>query len=185
MKQTDSRLSAIDPSIADGDARALLDRMLEKTGITPALLRVMARSPAVLDSYLAMQERLDEGRLDKRLRYQIALAVSQTNGSAYCVAAFSALGKTAGLSDEAMRDARAANSPDRRTDAALKFAEGVASKAEIAGALLSRLRAAGFREPEIVEIVAQATIVGLANAIYHISDIPVDFPPVDLELTGP
>ena len=185
MKRNTSRLSAIDPGTATGDSRALLDRLLEETGMVPALLRVMAHSPAVLDGYLAVQKRLGEGQLDKRLRYQIALAVSQANGSAYCVAAFTALGKTAGLSDEAMRDARAASSPDRRTDAALKFAQSLESRSEIAATLLPQLRGAGFDEPEIVEIVAQVMVVGMANAIYHISDIAVDFPSVDLEMTDP
>ena len=167
--------------VPTGAAKALLERIWEETGMVPALLRVMAHSPIVLDGYLSIQQRLDAGTLDTRMRYQIALAVSQANGSEYCVAAFSALGKAAGLSDEALRDARGANSPDRRTDAALKFARALEARPDgTTRRHLSTLRQAGFADNEIVEMVAHVMVVGLANALYHISDVAVDFPPVDL-----
>ena len=177
-----SRLSAIDPTSSTEAAQALLERIWEETGMVPALLRVMAHSPAVLDGYLTIQARLDGGALDKRLRYQIALAVSQANDSEYCLAAFSALGKAAGLSEEALRDARAASSPERRTDTALKFARALASgPSRSVSRHLPRMRDGGFDDTAIVEIVAQVMVVSLANALYHISDVAVDFPPVDLQ----
>lgn len=149
--------------------------------MVPALLRVVANSPAVLEGFLAMQKALEHGVLDKRLRYQIALAVSQANRSAYCVAAYTALGRTVGLSDEALSDARQASSPDRRTDAALKFARALEARpARALGAYLDRLRAAGFGDAEVAEIVAHVVVVGLSNYFYHLSDVAVDFPPVDL-----
>jgi len=149
--------------------------------MVPALLRVVANSPAVLEGFLAMQKAMDSGVLDKRLRYQIALTVSQANRSAYCVAAYTALGKTVGLSDEALRDARAASSPDRRTDAALKFARALEQRpARALDPCLDRLRAAGFDDAEAAEIVAHVVLVSLSNYFYHLSDIAVDFPPVDL-----
>lgn len=175
-----ARLAALTFESATGTARALLERVWEDTGMVPALLRVMAHSPAVLDAFLAMQERLDAGVLDKRLRYQIALAVSHANGSAYCVAAYSALGRAAGLSEEVLRDARRGASPNRRADAALKFAQALERRpAQAPDADLARLRSAGFHDPEIAEIVAHAVLVSLANYFYHVSDVAVDYPPVD------
>ena len=80
-----SRLSAIEPASASAAAKALLERIWEETGIVPALVRVMAHSPAVLGGYLSIQDHLDAGTLYDRLRYQVAPAVSQANGSDYCV----------------------------------------------------------------------------------------------------
>ncbi len=175
-----SRLAAVSLESATDAARALLERIWEERGMVPALLRVMANSPPVLDAFLAMQERLEAGVLDKRLRYQIALAVSQANGSAYCVAAYSALGKAAGLSEEALGDARRGGSPNRRADAALKFAQALEQRPGRApDQHLARLRSAGFKDAEIAEIVAHAVLVSLANYFYHVSDIAVDYPPVD------
>lgn len=179
-----SRLTAINPESATDATKARLEQYLEETGMVPALLRVMAHSPAVLEGFLALQECLDAGVLDKRLRYRIALAVSQANRSNYCVAAYSALGRAAGLSDEAIRDARRASSPDRRTDAALKFARALEQRpGPTLDRHLARLRSVGFSDAEIAEITARAIIVSLSNYFYHISDIAVDFPPVDLAET--
>lgn len=181
-----SRLSPVQLQSATESQRVLFERIFEETGMVPALLRVMAHSPFVLDGYLAIQERLDAGLLHKRLRYQIALAVSQAAGSKYCIAAYTALGKTAGLSEEAVRDARAASSPDRRTDIVLKFALALASRSgQAPGDHLSRLRQAGFVDSDILEIVAQVMVISLANALYHLSDLEVDFPSVELEQSEP
>ncbi len=172
-----SRLTALELESTTGTARALLEHIWEETGMMPTLLRVIANSPAVLEGFLAMQECLDAGVLDKRLRYQIALAVSQANGSEYCVAAFSALGKAEGLSEEALRDARQANSPNRRTDAALKFAQALEGRpGQGLDRYLTRLHTVGFNYTEIAEIVAHAVLVSLSNYFYHVSRIEMDFP---------
>ena len=175
-----SRIQPVNSETASNDQQALFEDIFEEIGMVPALMRVMAHSPAVLDGYLAIQKRLDNGLLPKRLRYQIALAVSQAAGSDYCVAAYTALGRTVGLSEEALRDARVASSPDRRTDTALKFARvlGIGS-GPAASSHLSRLRNAGFDDSDIVEIVAHAMTISLANILYHLSDVAVDFPSVD------
>ena len=182
MKAKTTRLPVLDPASATDEQRAPLERVLEQTGIVPALLRVMAHSPAMLEGYLSMQERLEGGALDKRLRYQIALAVSQANGSEYCVAAYTALGRAVGLSEEAMRDARAASSPDRRTDVSLKLARALASRCDVSARdHLPRVVDAGLGPAEIVELVAHVMIVSLVNALYHLSAVAVDFPPVDID----
>jgi len=179
-----SRLSPIDPASATGLAKALLEQIEDEMGMVPTLIRVMANSPAVLHGFLSMQRALDAGVLDKRLRYQIALATSQANGSAYCVAAYSALGKAIGLSEEALRDARRASSPNRRTDAALKFARALENRPGPAiEPHLAQLRAVGFDDSQIAEIVAHVVFTSLSNYFYHASRIAADFPPIDLAET--
>ena len=86
------------------------------------------------------------------------------------------------MSEEALRDACAASSPDRRTDTALEFAQALENRpGRAANCHLARLRNAGFDDTGIVEIVAHVMVVSLANALYHISDVAADFPPVDLK----
>ena len=174
-------LLPIDPASANAQVRALFDRMREDKGMVPALQRVLAHSSTVLKGYLAFQEQLDDGGLDRRLRYQIALAVSQVNESEYCLAAYSALGRAAGLSDQALRDARMASSPDRRWDTVLKFARALEN--DVAGAArdqLWRMRDVGFNDSDIVEVLAQVSVVAMLNCLYHLSAVTVDFPSVDL-----
>lgn len=174
-------LLPIDPASANAQVKALFDRMREDKGMVPALQRVLAHSPTVLKGYLAFQQQLDDGGLDRRLRYQIALAISQANESEYCVAAYSALGRAVGLSDQALRDARLASSPDRRTDTVLKFARALED--DVAGAAhrqLSRMREVGFNDSDIVEVLAQVSVVAMLNCLYHLSTVAVEFPFVDL-----
>jgi hypothetical protein len=47
-----TRLTPIDPAAADGKAKALLDGVTAKLGMTPNMMATMAQSPAVLDAYL-------------------------------------------------------------------------------------------------------------------------------------
>lgn len=176
-----SRLPMVDFECMSDKARALLEQIREETGMVPAIFRVIANSPAALEGFHAMQDCLDAGRLDRRLRLQIALAVSQANGSEYCVAAYTALGKIEGLSDEALRDARRANSPNRRTDATLKFSKALGERpVQPLDDHLCRLRALGYDQAEVAEIIAHAALVNLANCFFHASAVTLDFPPIDL-----
>lgn len=181
-----SRLSPIDLERTARSAKTLLEAIEDEMGMVPGLLRVMAHSPAALDGYLAIQGRLDSGKLDRRLRYQIAVAVSQAQNSRYCVAAYTALGRAAGLSEQALSDARVAASPNRRLDTALKFSRSLRQCTEqSAQRHLTRLQKAGFSDGEIVEIVAHVMVVSIVNSIYHLSDIALDFPPVDWDEAEP
>jgi uncharacterized peroxidase-related enzyme len=176
-----SRLSALDCESTNDTVKAMLEQVQEDMGMVPAILRVIANSTAALEGFLAMQNCLDAGVLDKRLRRQIALAVSQANGSGYCVAAHSALGKVEGLSEEALRDARQGNTPNRRTDAALNFSRALGERpTQPLDEFLSRLHDVGFTEAEVAEIIAYAALVNLTNYFSHASAVALDFPSVDL-----
>ena len=74
------RIKAVDPRHATGQAKELLDAVNEKFGMVPNLARTLANSPAALKGYLAFGEALEDGLLPAKLREQIALTVSQTNG---------------------------------------------------------------------------------------------------------
>ena len=91
------RIQALDPASATGRAKELLDGVRRKLGRTPNLMRTMANSPAVLEAYLGFSGALAGGTLPVKLREQIALAVAQVNGCDYCLAAHTAIGKSAGL----------------------------------------------------------------------------------------
>ncbi len=176
-----SRLSTLDFESTNDTVKALLEHVREDIGMVPAIFRVIANSTAALEGFLAMQSCLNAGVLDKRLRLQIALAVSQANGSEYCVAAHSALGKAEGLSEEALRDARQGNSPNRRTEAALRFSKALGERpVQPLDEFLSHLRNVGFTEVEIAEIIAYAALVNVTNYFCHASVVTLDFPSIDL-----
>lgn len=58
-----SRIETVNPTLATGKAKELLDGVKSKLGMTPNLMRVMANSPAVLDAYLKFSGSLGSGDL--------------------------------------------------------------------------------------------------------------------------
>src|SRR5438105_10094308 len=94
------RIKAIDPGMAKGKAKELLDAVVKKYGAAPNSFKTMANSPAVLQGFLGLSGTLEGGVLAFETRYQIAIAVSEINGCPYCLSAFTAIGKGAGMKDE-------------------------------------------------------------------------------------
>jgi uncharacterized peroxidase-related enzyme len=173
------RIKAIEPGQATGQARQLLDAVYEKFGMVPNLARSLANSPAALQGYLAFGEALEGGVLSAGLREQIALAVSEANGCGYCVAAHCAIGKSVGLSDSELTDARQASSPDSKVEVAIHFARGLVEKRGwVDDQQLDRVRRAGYSDGEIAEIVAVVAWKIFANYFNHVAQTDVDFPDV-------
>lgn len=173
------RIQAIEPSTASGQAKYLLDAVNDRLGMLPNLTRTLANSPAALRGYLALGEALDGAKLPPDLREQIALTVSEANGCGYCVAAHCAIGKSVGLSDSELADARQSSSPNSNVAAALQFTKQVVeSRGWVSDQELDRVRRAGFDDAEITEIVAIVAWKTFANYFNHVADTDVDFPAV-------
>ena len=172
-----TRLNAIDPDHAQGQAKTLLEGVRAKLGMTPNLMRTFANSPAVLSAYLGFSGALQAGALPAKLREQVALAVSEQNGCGYCLGAHTALGRAAGLSDETILDARRGQSTDRRAAAALRFVNRVvADRGRVDDAELAAVRAAGFDDGEIGELVAHVALTVFTNYFNHVAETEEDFP---------
>ena len=172
-----SRLPLIDPAIATGPAKSLLDAVGKKLGLVPNMTRAMANSPAVLQAYLDFGAALGGAKLNARVRELIALAVGEVNGCPYCLAAHTAIGGSLGLSREDLLAARQAASGDARTAGLLAFARAlVLQRGLVSDADLRAVRAAGVSDAEIAEVVAVVALNVLTNWFNHVAQTPVDFP---------
>ena len=90
---------------------------------------------------------------------RLRLAVAQANSCEYCLAAHTALGSLAGLQPEEILASRRSSAVDIKRDAALKFAQAVVvNRGDVSDAALSAIRAAGFTDGEITEIVAHVAL---------------------------
>ena len=173
------RLQPVDRTIASAKTRELLAGLEKKLGMLPNLIATMAQSHAALQAYLNFSQALSSGVISARLREQIALAVGQANECGYCVAAHSAIGSSVGLSDDEVRDARTATSPDRKTEAALRFARRIVDqRGAVSDDDVAAVRAAGYSDAEIVEVVAHVALNVFTNFFNHVAETEVDFPPV-------
>ncbi len=179
-----ARLRAVKTSDATANARELLEGVEKRLGKAPNIMRTMATSPAVLEAYLAFNSALAKGSLPAKLREQIALAVGEANQCKYCLAAHTALGKMAGLSEADIADSRRGRSSDGKTAAALAFAQKlVRERGWVGDDDLVALRAAGFDDGGIAEIVATVAVNIFTNYLNHVADTVVDFPEAN-ELQG-
>jgi len=173
------RLQPIDPENAPETARRLLELVQSDWGMTPNIVRTLANAPLVLEGYLSFSNALSSGALPAELREQIAVTVAEANHSNYCLAAHCAIGRTVGLSEDAIADARRGASPNAKANAVIHFArEMVEKRGWVDDEDVSRLRAAGYGDEEIVEIVANVAISIFTNYLNQVAGTEVDFPEV-------
>ncbi|WP_421759062.1 carboxymuconolactone decarboxylase family protein [Devosia sp.] len=176
------------PTIAAAPAAAqpFLEAVKKQIGSAPNLFRITATSPAALEGYLGLNGALAKGALNAATSERIALAVAQINGCGYCLAAHSYIGSNvARLSDAELIANRSGRSEDPKANAAVAFAVAVAKdRGAITDADFSLVRAAGYSDAEIVEIVAHVALNTLTNYINEVFQTEVDFPVVPVMLAA-
>jgi len=172
-----SRFKSIEPEKAEGKAKELLSGVQAKLGKVPNIFKLMANSPAVLESYLNFSGAMGNTTIDAKLREQIALTVSQTNSCEYCLAAHTAIGKMVGLTDQQVLDSRNTTSGDAKAQAALNFAKTmVEKKAVVSDGDVQAVKDAGLSDGEITEVIGTVVQTIFTNYFNHIADTEVDFP---------
>lgn len=171
------RLHSLDPTTTTGRTRELLDNVEQAFGVIPNTARVMANSPAVLESFLAFSTAMTGARIGEKLHTQVKLTTSETNSCNYCTSILCAVAPAAGLSAEDILAGRKAKSEDSRTTAALSFAEAVLeSRGAVDDQQLAAVKNAGFDDGEIVEIVASVVLGCFTNFLNNLADTELDIP---------
>jgi len=173
------RFENINLDTLDGETKEFLDVLKNGIGMTPNLIKGMAASPSVLKGYYHFNEALSNSKLNNRLRLMLALLVAEINNSEYCLAASSALCKTAGLNEEELMAARNATSSDKKIDRALKFARAVImTRGKVRDKDVENMKKAGYRDSDIIEIIAHISMNILTNFFAEVAQTPVGFPKV-------
>jgi uncharacterized peroxidase-related enzyme len=173
---------SIPVTIADAPAASqpLLDAVNKQLGVVPNLFRMVANSPAALEGYLNLSGALGKGTLPAQTRERIALAVAEINGCDYCLSAHTYLGKNlAKLDDTEMMENRRGGSTDPKADAAVKFAAKVVQeRGHVAETDVNAVKAAGYDEAQIIEMVLHIALNTWTNYINLVAKTDIDFPPV-------
>jgi AhpD family alkylhydroperoxidase len=90
------------------------------------MLKVMAKRPALLDTYLGMSGTLATGELPAATRERLAITIAQYDGCSYCLSAHTYLGgKVAKIDADELERARYAKSDDPHTAALLALADAI------------------------------------------------------------
>ncbi|MFM9976398.1 MAG: carboxymuconolactone decarboxylase family protein [Beijerinckiaceae bacterium] len=165
---------------APAAAQGLLEAVKKQLGSVPNLFRLTANSPASLEGYLSLNGALGKGSLTPATRERIALAVAQINGCSYCLSAHTYLGKNlAKLDDTELAANRMGKSSDAKAQAAVQFAVSITNnRGAVSEAELRAVKAAGYTDAELVEIVAHVALNTLTNYINEVFKTEIDFPVV-------
>jgi AhpD family alkylhydroperoxidase len=145
----------------------------------PNLGAVLALSLPLTRAAPAFDGALSHGVFSGVVAEQLAIAVSQENRCAHCLAAHSAAARAYGLGADDISAARTAQASDPKTAAALRFAQQlVRMRGQVAEDELVAVCAAGWHDTDIVEIVGHARSTTLINYLHHLSDVSIDYPAV-------
>jgi len=178
------RIRGIEIDDASPEARELLEAARKKMGRVPNLLRGLAHSPAALGAYLKLSEVLAGTSLSAAQREQLALTAAGTNACEYCASAHTAIGGGLGIDAEELARNLRATSSDPATDALLRFTRAVIEKdGNVSDAELADVRAAGFDDGVLAEVVALVALNTLTNSFNRLARTEVDFPRVELPET--
>ena len=146
------------------EEKTISEGLQYRLAMTPAMMKLIATSPAVVGGYLDFWAGSASSVLDPKFREQIALAVARANHSEVSIALHSAIAKKIGMSEDEIRASQRCHSDDAKVGAALEFvSELVVCRGRVSREAVLRIRNAGYVDAEIVEIAANAAVVTLAN----------------------
>ena len=176
------RIEALSPANAPAASKVMLDAVQKKIGMVPNLFKTFAHSPAVLGAYLKQTEELSGGVLPAPLREQLAVAIAGQNHCSYCASAHTLMGKGAGVAVEELTHNLKGESGDAKTQAAINFAKVLLNhRGQIGEADFAAVRAAGFGDAEIVEIIGHVGVNIFTNYFNNAVGTVIDFPLVSTE----
>lgn len=174
--------TALDSEQATGKAAELLAQVQAALGVTPNMTKVMANSPALLQSYLALSGAVAQGVLSAPVRERLAIATAQLNGCEYCLSAHTYVGATiAKVDGDELDRARRGRSQDAHIEALLTLSNTIAANAgDVDESDLAAARVAGVTEEEIGEVVANLALNILTNYFNVLAKVNNDWPVVTL-----
>jgi uncharacterized peroxidase-related enzyme len=174
-----SRITVPALEAAPAGSKPLLDAVGKQFGVVPNLFRLVGLSPAALEGMLGLNGAVGK-TLDAKTRERIALAVAQVNGCDYCLSAHTYFGLNLAKIDEVeIALNRKGRSSDAKANAAVAFAAKVTqARGKVTDADLQAVKAAGFSDAQIVEIVAVVVLNVFTNFVNNVAQTDIDFPVV-------
>jgi AhpD family alkylhydroperoxidase len=164
---------------APEDSRDTLKQLEAKFGTVLNIHGAMAHSPAVLETYAAIQHVLqDRGTFDGQTREAIALAVASVDQCTYCQAAHTAGGKAAGLSEQDTVAIRRGEVDDPKLHALLTLVrEQAGNVGHVQDSTWQAAVDAGWSDAELTESSAVVALNLFTNYFNHLVGTELDLPP--------
>ncbi len=173
-----SRLPVHTVDSAPENSRDSLKALEAQFGTVLNIHGAMAHSPAVLQTYAAIQQVMqDVGMFDGATREAIALVVANVDECAYCQAAHTAGGKAAGLTEQQTVDIRRGQVDDPRLAALLALVrEQAAEVGSVQDSTWQSALDAGWTDAELTETSVHVALNLFTNYFNHLADTEQDVP---------
>lgn len=172
---------------APAKSQPILANYEKALGVIPNFFALISQSPDALKAIADMHATLGKS-LGPKTRERIHIAIAEVNGCDYCVSAHTYLGgKLSGLTKEDMDLNREGHSTDPKADAAVQFAHKIGkSRGHIETADVEAVRAAGYTDAQIVDIVAELAFSFVTNIFNNTfkTDIDSIFPVIHTKKTA-
>lgn len=174
-----SRITVPTFETAPAASQPMLEAVQKQLGVIPNSFRVLSLSPAVLQGLLGLNGALGKA-LDLKTRERIAIAIAQSNGCDYCLSAHSYIAlNLAKIDSGEISLARQGASADPRANAAVAFALKInEERGKVSDADIQTVKAAGFTDAQIVEIIAVVAENIFTNLLNIVAGTEIDFPVV-------
>jgi AhpD family alkylhydroperoxidase len=174
-----SHFVPVEPDAASDKAADLPAQAQKTLGSTPNMTKVMANSPTLLKSYLALFSAVATSTIPAAVRARVAIATAQLNGYEYCLSSHTYIGANITKVEAAeLEKARTGESNNPHVVALLKLSNTIAEDAgDVNEADITAACQAGVTEEEIGELVANLapnTMTNYFNVMAHVdNDWPV------------
>jgi uncharacterized peroxidase-related enzyme len=174
-----TRIKPVDVDNATGATKEVLDSVKKKMGRVPNIFQLMANSPAAVDGYLAFSGALAKGVLTDKQRELIGITCAEVNICEYCLSAHHAIGKSIGMTEHELAEARNERSDDKKSDSMLTLTRMLLTRqGDISDGVLVELREAGLTDAEITEVIANVGLNVFTNYFNLFAKTENDFPKI-------
>ncbi|MFQ6021454.1 MAG: carboxymuconolactone decarboxylase family protein [Acidiferrobacterales bacterium] len=164
------------PKTAPEASKRFLERTQKNFGMIPNLEGVMASAPALLQSYVSLEEIFDETSLTPIERQVVYQTANLENTCEYCVPWHTLLSEQAGMSHDdiqALRDGMPLT--DTKPDALRMFTrELILQRGKVSKSALQAFFNAGFTEQQALEVILGIAIKTMSNYTNSIAGTPLD-----------
>jgi len=170
-------LKVVEVEETAGKAKEILESFRSNMGRVPNVLKGMANSPIALQAAVTLDRLIGEGTLTGVEQVVVKLTVAQYYDCAYCLALYTVIGADRGLSAAQMLSVRRGKPDDDKHMALVKFARRMLeTHGQVKEGDIARLRARGYTDEHIAEIVTIMGAMTLGSYFNKMNDTELDFP---------
>lgn len=165
------------PQTAPAASRPLLEGIKQAFGFVPNLFAVFAESPAALEGALAMGQAFAKSTLTPVEQQLVALAVSEANDCAFCMAAHSTLTKRVAKADPGLVAAVRGREPlrDAKLQALVAFTRKIVEqRGFVAEGDVAAFLEAGYSRAQVIELLLGVGMKTFNNYVDHIAHVPLN-----------